>query len=100
MHFAPALASLLLAQYETGSSLLMFRQSLTLFYPQAILYQLKLHPEQLLLYLGLTNANMEIIQMLQYLFLPLQYQVRIFWSKHFGVCDVDATMIFDEIEIY
>lgn len=95
-----SVASLLLAQYETGSSLLMFRQSLTLFYPQAILYQLKLHPEQLLLYLGLTNANMEIIQMLQDLFLPLQYQVRIFWSKHFGVWDVDATMIFDEIEIY
>ena len=95
-----SVASLLLAQYETGSSLLVFRQALMLFYPQAMLYQLKLHPDQLLLYLGLTDADKEIVQMLQDLFLPLQYQVRIFWSKHFGVWDVDATMIFDEIEIY
>ena len=33
-------ASLLLAQYETGSSLLVFRQALTALYPQAMLYQL------------------------------------------------------------
>ena len=93
-------ASLLLAQYETGSSLLVFRQALTALYPQAMLYQLKPHPEQLLLYLGLANADRRIVQMLEDLFLPLQYQVRIFWTKHFGVWDVDATLVFDEIEIY
>lgn len=94
------MASLLLAQYETGSSLLVFRQALTALYPQAMLYQLKPHPEQLLLYLGLANADRRIVQMLEDLFLPLQYQVRIFWTKHFGVWDVDATLVFDEIEIY
>ena len=26
--------------------------------------------------------------------------MRIFWTKHFGVWDVDATLVFDEIEIY
>lgn len=94
------MASLLLAQYETGSSLLVFRQALTALYPQAMLYQLKPQPEQLLLYLGLANADRRIVQMLEDLFLPLQYQVRIFWTKHFGVWDVDATLVFDEIEIY
>ena len=93
-------ASLLLAQYETGSSLLLFRQALITLYPQAMLYQLKSHPEQLLLYLGLVNADCQIVQMLEDLFLPLQYQVRIFWTRHFGVWDVDATLVFDEIEIY
>lgn len=93
-------ASLLLAQYETGPSLLVFRQALTALYPQAMLYQLKPQPEQLLLYLGLANADRRIVQMLEDLFLPLQYQVRIFWTKHFGVWDVDATLVFDEIEIY
>ena len=65
-----------------------------------MLYQLKPHPEQLLLYLGLANADRRIVQMLEDLFLPLQYQVRIFWTKHFGVWDVDATLVFDEIENY
>ena len=93
-------ASLLLMQYETGSSLLMYRKALTYFYPDAMLYQLKAHPEQLLLYLGLTDADRQTVQMLEDLFLPLQYQVRIFWTKHFGVWDVDASLVMDEIEIY
>lgn len=93
-------ASLLLLQYETGSSLLMYRKALTYFYPDAMLYQLKAHPEQLLLYLGLTGAGRQTVQMLEDLFLPLQYQVRIFWTKHFGVWDVEASLVMDEIEIY
>ena len=93
-------ASLLLMQYETGSSLLMYRKALTYFYPDAMLYQLKAHPEQLLLYLGLTDADRQTVQMLEDLFLPLQYQVRIFWTKHFGVWDVEASLVMDEIEIY
>ena len=93
-------ASLLLMQYETGSSLLMYRKALTYFYPDAMLYQLKAHPEQLLLYLGLTGADRQTVQMLEDLFLPLQYQVRIFWTKHFGVWDVEASLVMDEIEIY
>ena len=93
-------ASLLLMQYETGSSLLMYRKALTYFYPDAMLYQLKAHPEHLLLYLGLTDADRQTVQMLEDLFLPLQYQVRIFWTKHFGVWDVEASLVMDEIEIY
>ena len=49
---------------------------------------------------GIPQSVEEIVQMLEDLFLPLQYQVRIFWTKHFGVWDVDATLVFDEIEIY
>ena len=93
-------ASLLLMQYETGSSLLMFCKAMTYFYPDAMLYQLKAHPEQLLLYLGLAGADRQTVQLLEDLFLPLQYQVRIFWTKHFGVWDVDETLVLDEIEIY
>lgn len=93
-------ASMLLAQYETGSSLLMYRKAMTFFYPDAMLYQLKENPEQILLYLGLVHADRQIVQMLEDLFLPLQYQVRIFWTKHFGVWGVDATLVLDEIEIY
>ena len=93
-------ASLLLMQYETGSSLLMFCKAMTYFHPDAMLYQLKAHPEQLLLYLGLAGADRQTVQLLEDLFLPLQYQVRIFWTKHFGVWDVDETLVLDEIEIY
>lgn len=94
------IADLILSQYEIGSSLMTFRKAVTLFYPKAMLYQIRYKPQQLLLYLGLTNAEREVVQMLEELFLPIQYQIRIFWNKHFGVWDVDATLLFDEIEIY
>lgn len=93
-------ASLLLTQFQTGSSLLAFRQAVRIFYPDSILYQFKEQPETLLLYLGCAQTEAPCIQMLQELFLPLQYQVRIFWACHFGVMGVDSTLHWDAIEIY
>lgn len=93
-------ASLTLAQYETGSSLFIFRQAITLFYPNCLLYQLRAEPETLLLYLGLPAEQARQVQMLQELFLPVQYQLRVFWTEHFGVMDVDSTLYMDAIEIY
>lgn len=93
-------ASLLLTQFQTGSSLLVFQQAVRMFYPSSILYQFKDQPETLLLYMGCAQTKAPCIQMLQELFLPLQYQVRIFWTSHFGVMGVDPTLHWDVIEIY
>ena len=97
-----SLSSLLLAQYRTGSSLLIFRSSIQLVFLNALLYQERNHPKQLILYLGDTKSNVLAgkIQLLEELYLPMGYQVRIFWEHHFGVMDVDSVMRLDEIEIF
>ena len=93
-------ASLVLTQYKVGSSLLLFRQVITIFYPEAILYQVRLQPEILLLYLGSSSAERRQVTILQELFVPIQYQLRTFGTHHFGVLGVDATLFTDTIEIY
>lgn len=96
------LATLLLTQMQTGSSLLIFRRALLVLFPQARLYQMKGQQEQLLLYLEQkpAEANKQGLQFVQDMFLPIRYQLRVFWEYHFGVIGVDDTMRIDEIALY
>lgn len=94
------LAALLLLQYQVGSTLSIFQKTVTQFYPDCLVYQVKNEPEVILLYLGLPASEKPRIYALRELFLPAQYQLRIFWEPHFGVIGVDATMHTDNIEIY
>lgn len=94
------LASLLLLQYEVGSRLSIFQKAVTQFYPDCLVYQIKNEPEIILLYLGFPTSEEPRVHALQELFLPVQYQLRIFWEHHFGVIGVEATMHTDNIEIY
>lgn len=96
------LATLLLTQMQTGSSLLIFRRALLVLFPQARLYQMKGQQEQLILYLEQkpAEANQQCLQFVQDLFLPIRYQLRVFWEYHFGVIGVDDTMRIDEIALY
>lgn len=94
------LAALLLLQYQVGSALPIFQKAVTQFYPDCLVYQVKHEPEVILLYLGLPASEEPRIYALRELFLPVQYQLRVFWEPHFGVIGVDATMHTDNIEIY
>lgn len=94
------LASLLLLQYQIGSALSIFQKAVTQFYPDCLVYQVKNEPEEILLYIGLPSSEEPRIHALQELFLPMRYQLRVFWEHHFGVIGVDATMHTDNIEIY
>lgn len=94
------LASLLLLQYQIGSALSTFQKAVTQFYPDCLVYQVKNEPEEILLYLGLPSSEGPRIHALRELFLPVRYQLRVFWEHHFGVIGVDATMRTDNIEIY
>lgn len=96
------LATLLLTQMQTGSSLLIFRRALLVLFPQARLYQMKGQQEQLILHLEQkpAEANQQCLQFVQDMFLPVRYQLRVFWEYHFGVIGVDDTMRIDEIALY
>lgn len=96
------LATLVLSQMQTGSSLLIFRRSVLILFPDAIVYQVKEDRKKLLLYLmdKPEDHKKRMIQFVQDMFLPLSYNIRIFWEYHFGIIGVEGTMNIDELAIY
>ncbi len=96
------LAALALTQMQTGSSLMIFRRSIKVLFPEAVLYQIREDRKKLLLYLSgsKTQQREERLGLVQDLFLPMNYELRTFWTYHFGIIGVDDAMQIDEIAIY
>lgn len=96
------IAALAYGQMQTGSSLLTFRKGLLILFPDAVLYQMRAERKKLLLYLECDKSqeNERKLQFIQDMFLPVSYQLRVFWKYHFGIIGVDAAMKTDEIAIY
>lgn len=91
-----------LNQLKIGSSLSSFREVIHHIYPNALLYQIKDEPEQLLLYLS-TEENEEKKQQVELLldcFMPLYYHISVFWTHHFGALEVDQTMKLEKIQLF
>ncbi|MGN0305816.1 MAG: hypothetical protein ACI4D2_06645 [Lachnospiraceae bacterium] len=96
------LASCLLTQMETGSSLIIFRRALLVVCPEVSLYQLKEERKELLLYLveKETKAAKKKLELVQAVFLPIGFRLRTFWEFHFGIIGVEETMRLEEIALY
>ncbi len=96
------LATLLLTQTKTGSSLNHFRSALRILYPDGILYQPKGEKKTLLLYLKEkgNHRDEQILELAKALFLPLGFVLRVFWKYHFGIIGIEATMKLEEIALY
>lgn len=96
------LASLALTQFQTGSHLLLFRKATLVLLPDALLYQERPDPKRILLYVGQprTDALEQGVRLIEALFLPIHFQLRVFWEHHFGVIGLDSVMKLDATEIY
>lgn len=101
-HEQNRLAALVLTQVQTGSSLIIFRKAVLVLYPNAMLYQIRADKKTLLLYVEVKKSaeREQALNFVLEMFLPLCYELRVFWGYHFGVIGVESTMIMDEIEIY
>lgn len=66
-----------------------------------IIYKNELDDKELYLYMNRKNnhTDEEQIEMIEKLFLPLDYRVRIFWDNHFAVLGEAQTLVIGEIEI-
>ncbi len=95
-------ASLVLSQMEVGASLRIFRKGVLILYPDAMLYQIKKEPKKLLLYIrqAKTDTNGCQLQFVQDMFLPVGFELRVFWQYHFGIIGAEGTMKLDEMALY
>lgn len=96
------LLRLILKLYQCGSSLHLFREAMRCMYPDSLVYAANEEVRQVLVYLGeaKTDGEREKQEFLQDMFLPINYRVFLFWERHFGIVDVDETMVMDEMVLF
>ena len=96
------MAAGLLRMYKVGASMRMFAQLLRELYPNSISYLDVRSERELLIYIGKkrTKKLYNQIDLLCDLFIPADYDVMLFWDKHFGLIGADETMEIGQIMMY
>ncbi len=96
------LLRLILKLYQCGSSIYLFKEVMRCMYPDSLVYANNEAVRQVLVYIGKkeTEDERERLKFLQDMFLPINYEVFLFWEHHFGIMDIDETMILDEMVIF
>ena len=97
-----AVADELLRVMEIGSSVESFCHITKQIFDGCLIYQNRKHPHKLYIYLGRERDDrlQKQWRMLRETFLPLDIEIKEFWSKHFGILDVDVTMQINSIAIF
>ena len=87
---------------KSGNYMMSFRTAVTGVYPHACIYENNETAYELLVYLGAdeTDEERERAAFLREMFLPIQETVHFFYEHHFGVIDVDETMVVDEMVLF
>lgn len=93
------LLRLILKLYQCGSSVYLFKEVMKCMYPQSFVYANNEAVHQVLVYIGMEEdiVERERVEFLRDMFLPINYEVLLFWEHHFGIIDVEETMKPDEL---
>ena len=91
-----------LRAHKVGTSMKLFAQLLRAIYQNSIVYLDVRGVRELLIYVGKkkTPVLTAQVELLRDLFVPADYDVKLFWDMHFGLIDTDETMGIDNIMIY
>ena len=97
-----AIADELLKVMEVGSSIESFCHIAKQIFEGCLIYQSRAHPQRLFIYLGKKRDDrlQKQWRLLRETFVPLDVEIREFWSEHFGILEVDETMRLDQIAIF
>jgi hypothetical protein len=92
----------LLDLYKNKDYLFMFKKALKEVFPKSNIYENTQEKKEVLLYIGKEKNEVDIkkIDILSKLFLPISYKIEIFWDKHFGIIEVDESMIIGDMAVY
>lgn len=92
----------ILKLYKCGTSINMFQDVMKKFYPRSIVYSSNDYINEFLVYIGHPNTERELsrISFIKKMFLPIDFQIHLFWENHFGIIDYSKTMIIDKIMLF
>ena len=91
----------LLRQYETGSSLDIFKDMVQDLMDDSIVYQSNDHFYEIMVYIG-QKENEKLrnkISLIIHLFAELPFHVEVYYQYHFGIMGVDCTMELDDMTL-
>ena len=93
---------LILKLYQCGSSIYLFREVMRCLYPDSLVYASNEAIRQVLIYVGVkkNTEEQEKLDFLTDMFLPVNYDIYLFWENHFGIVDVEETMVLDEMVLF
>lgn len=92
----------ILDAYFSGDFLDVLKEQVCCLFPKANIYLHNYQKKEILIYTAVkrTMERQDRINAICQLFLPLTYQVQIYWKNHFGIIDIKETMYLDQLELY
>ena len=92
----------ILRLYQTGDGLYLLKDTIKRLFKNCIIYVKAEEQPELLVYIGQkkTEMNERKIQLVQDIFLPIHFEMEVYWQIHFGIMDVEETMKLDRIALY
>lgn len=96
------ISNALVEMYQFGNQLAIYKCLIKKFYKGSYVYVHQYEDEEILVYTGVTknNERIKLLSVLQNLFVPIQYNIQIYWKNHFGIIDIEETMVLDQLELY
>lgn len=88
--------------YFSGDMLNIIKEKVKEFFPKSHVYLHKSQGKELLVYTAVEKSMEHIkkVEILKDLFLPMDFGIQIYWKNHFGIIDIDETMVLNQLELY
>ncbi|MFW6288079.1 MAG: iron-dependent peroxidase [bacterium] len=88
--------------YITGDHIFYMKNTIKDIFAGSIVYINKLDKNEILVYIKQADSlnNIRKMEVLEQLFLPINFNVKVYWRFHFGIIDVNETMKVNSISIY
>ncbi|WP_336046486.1 iron-dependent peroxidase [Solibacillus ferritrahens] len=92
----------ILRLYRTGETLYLLKDTLKRLFKNCTIYTKSEKADEVLLYIGKEENIIDQgkIQFVQTLFLPIGFNLEVYWKNHFGIIDAEETMQIDRIALY
>ncbi|MTI62201.1 MAG: iron-dependent peroxidase [Firmicutes bacterium] len=88
--------------YITGDHIFYLKNAIKNIFKGSIVYLNKLDKNEFLVYIRQTNSseNLKKMELIEDLFLPINFTIKTYWKFHFGIIDVAETMRVGSTAIY
>lgn len=95
------IANAMLLQQKSGESVYLYAVVLTQLLNTGIVYKNKENKKELLFYAGQPKDKLmeEILELSKELFLPLGYEIRVFYENHFGLLGSSQSLHYERLEL-
>lgn len=92
----------MLKLYQTGEEIYLLKDTFKRLFKGCLIYIKSEEQDELLIYISQKKSqqNEQKVQLIQEIFLPIGFQLEVFWQYHFGIIDAEQTMQLDRIALY